>query len=194
MSTTITVRNSMIGGGVTVQDNRSITADNVIVASETLPVGQAGTAGADGVMTLGTHAFTDASVVAVTWATGCRYGCACSAYDATTLTVNGATGAGDALPTSGAVVVGLQTEIDLAFVATNMVALSVGCDQTAKVTLNDAGGIELAVDVAANGAYAWDSGNGVTNPITGDSIITAECYPKSVTAGTIQILVAYDNA
>lgn len=192
---TISIRNSMIGGGTTANNTRSITIDNVIQASETIAAGKAGTAGAAGVMTLGSsHGFTDADTVSVYWSTGFRYGCAVSSYDGTTITVNGATGAGDSLPTSGAVVCAKAVEVDIAFSGSALAALSAGADIACGITLEDAGGVELAKNIAVNGAYQWDSGNGEANPVTGDSIVKANVYNKSATAGTVTILVGYDNA
>jgi hypothetical protein len=93
--------------------------DNVLKLNGVIPAGVAGTAGAAGVMTLGSsHGFTDADVVMCTWATGRRYACTISAYDGTTVTL--ATGTGDELPTSGAVVVSKLLEIDLAVLGTNV--------------------------------------------------------------------------
>jgi len=192
---TISIRNSMIGGGVTRQNNRSISVDNIINASEAIAAGKAGTAGAAGVMTLGSsHGFTDASVVSVWWAAGFRYGCAVSAYDGTTITVNGATGTGDTLPTSGSVIIAAGVEIDLAFSGSALAALSMGADIDCLVSLEDSGGSELAKSTDANEAYQWDSGNGEANPVTGDSIIKAIVYSKEAKAGTATILVGYDNA
>jgi hypothetical protein len=146
-------------------------------------------------MTLGSsHGITDADTVSVYWSGGFRYGCAVSSYDGTTVTVNGATGSGDSLPTSGSVVVAKAVEVDVAFSGTAMAALSVGADILCGITLEDAGGVELAKNLTANGAYQWDSGNGDANPVTGDSIIKANIYNKSATAGTVTILVGYDNA
>lgn len=194
MSYTLSIRNSMIGGGVTANDTRSITADNVIQASESIAAGKAGTAGLAGVMTMGSHDFTDSDIVSVYWSTGFRYGCAVSSYDGTTITVNGATGAGDTLPTAGSVVVAKAVEIDLAFSGSASVAISIGADIICGATLEDAGGVELAKNIAANGAYQWDSGNGESNPVTGDAIIKSNIYNKSTTAGTAVLLVGYNNA
>lgn len=188
---TISIRNSMIGGGVTVNNSRSITVDNIINASEAIAAGKAGTAGAAGVMTSATHGFTT-EVLSVYWATGYRYGCAISVYDTNTVTLTG--GSGDTLPTSGAIVLAAAVEIDLAFTGANATAISLGADILCGITLEDAEGVELATNITANGAYQWDSGNGETNPVTGDLITKANVYNKAVTAGTATVLVGYNNA
>jgi hypothetical protein len=194
MSQTIAIRNSMIGGGITVNDTRNITMDNIITAQEILSAGVPGVAGLAGAMTgLPTgHGLTDADIVCVTWATGYRYNCTLSSTGANATTV--ADGAGDTLPTSGATVLAKQVEIDLAFAGSALAVLSISADQAAVVTLEDAGGVELVKPIAANGAYQWDSGNGESNPMTGDDIIKAHCYSKTATAGNVAILVGYNNA
>ena len=191
MSQTISIRNSMIGGGVTANSNRSITVDNIINASEAVAAGKAGTAGEAGVMTSASHGFTS-ETISVYWATGYRYGCTIDSYDTNTVTLSG--GTGDALPTSDAVVLAAPVEIDLAFTGANMTALSMGADILCGINLEDAGGVELAKNIAANGAYQYDSGCGESNPVTGDEIIKANVWNKSTTAGTAVVMVGYDNA
>lgn len=189
---TISIRNQMTMGGVTAQDSKNIEVDNVINASESIAVGLAATAGAAGVMTLASgHGITDSDIVAVSGSFGYRHGCTVSAYDSTSITV--ASGAGDELPTSGAVVVGVQQEIDLAFSGTELEAISIGGTSAIIAALNDAGGVELVKSIAASSAYQWNSANGETNPVTGDSIISAHVYPTSTTAGNVTILAGYNN-
>lgn len=189
---TISVRNSIIAAGETFQDNKSLEVDNIINASESIVAGDAGTAGAAGVMTLASgHGITDADTVAVIWAAGYRYGCTVSSYDSTSVTLTG--GAGDTLPTSGAVVVAVQQEIDLAFSGTELKALSISSDCDVIATLEDAGGVELVKSISADSAYQWNYQNGEANPVTGDDIVKAHIYAKTANSGTAKILVGYDN-
>ena len=188
----VSIRNSMSLGGETAQDNKTIEVDNVISASGAVVAGDAGTAGEAGVITLSSgHGITDADTVAVIWATGYRYGCTVSSYGATSVTLTG--GAGDALPTSGAVVVSVQSEIDLAFSGTQLQALSIGGDIAMIIVLEDDDGVELVKATAANAPYQWNSENGEANPITGDAIIAVHAYAQGTTAGTTKALVAYNN-
>lgn len=192
MSQTFSIRNSFIGGGITAINNREITVDNLINATEAIPVGVAATAGSAGVMAMPTgHGFTDGQVVCVSGTFGAYYNGIVSSAGANAITV--ASGAGDALPTSGAVVVSLQVEIDLGVLGTNVGALSIGGDIALCITLEAAAAVSLAKSTAANGAYQWDSGNGETNPITGDAIVKAHCYNRGIVAGTATIMVGYDN-
>lgn len=189
---TISIRNSILGGGLVLEDNKSLDVDNIITATESIQAGVAGTAGSAGAMTLAEgHGITDSDIVAVTWATGKRYGCTVSNSGATSITVS--SGTGDTLPTSGAVVISKKTEIDLAFSGTNLSALSMGADIATMITLEDAGGVELYKAISANEAYQWNANNGETNPVTGDSIIRANVYNQGTSAGTAKILAAYNN-
>ncbi len=166
--------------------------DNVLKLNGVIPAGVAGTAGAAGVMTLGSsHGFTDADVVMCTWATGRRYACTISAYDGTTVTL--ATGTGDELPTSGDVVVSKLLEIDAAVLGTNVNFIMLKSDVAATFTLEDAGGIELARNVAAGAAYIWAESSGDTNPITGDSITKCHVWNETAVAGSATGLIGYDN-
>lgn len=192
---TISIRNSMIGFGITLQDNASIVADGGTPNQETVPAGKAGTAGAAGVMTLGSsHGFTDADTVSVWWATGFRYGCAISSYDGTTVTVNGATGTGDSLPTSGAVILSKKVNMDTVFTGSNLAALGLGADVNCLMALEDAGGVEFAATITAGRSFHWDSGNNYANPVTGDSIVKCSVYNKQATAGTATVMTIFNNA
>jgi hypothetical protein len=189
---TFSIRKSLIGGGLNSIDNREVTADNLINASESIPVGVAATAGSAGVMTMPTgHGFTDNQVVCVSGSFGAYYNGVVSSAGANAITVSG--GAGDALPTSGAVVVSLQVEIDLAFSGTQLAVLSMGGDIPLQMTLEVAASVQLARGTVTNGAYQWDSGNGEANPITGDAIVKAHVYNKGIIAGTATIMVGYNN-
>jgi hypothetical protein len=137
------------------------------------------------------HGITDANTVAVIWALGYRYGCTVDSYGDTSVTLSG--GAGDTLPTSGAVVVSIQQEIDLAFAGAQLQALSMGGDIALIIALEDAGGVELVKAIDANAAYQWNSENGETNPVDADDIIKATAYAQSTTAGTATVLAAYNN-
>ncbi|MDD5729453.1 MAG: hypothetical protein PHV59_12915, partial [Victivallales bacterium] len=179
-------------GGITASNTREITADNLLNASESIPVGIAATAGAAGVMTMPTgHGLQNGDKVAVSGAFGVYYNGEVSEAGANAITVSG--GAGDALPVSGDVVVAKQVEIDLAFDGTQLAALSLGGDISLAITLETSATVALAKSTIGNGAYQWDSGNGETNPITGDDIVKAHVYNRGIVAGTATIMVGYDN-
>lgn len=192
MSQNFYVRTSFITGGLTAESNRTIVADNFINATETIPAGLAGTAGSAGVMTLlAGHGITNSDIVSVYWATGFAYNCTVGSAGATEITVTGVEG--DALPTSGAVVICKVTEVDISVLGTDVKALFAGGDVMLGIAFEDAGGVELFRTTATNTAYEWDTASGDANPITGDSIIKANVYNRSTTAGSVTIAIGYDN-
>jgi hypothetical protein len=188
----ISIRNSFIGGGLSLENNRDIEADNIITASESIPAGIEATAAAAGEMVMPTgHGLVNGDVVCVSGAFGAYYNGVVSLAGANTITVTG--GAGDALPVSGDVIVSIQVEIDLAFSGTQLAALSVGGDIPLEITLETSGAVALAKSTEAGGAYQWDSGNGEANSVTGDAIIKAHVYNRGIESGTATIMAGYDN-
>ena len=192
MSQSFSIRNSFIGGGVKVDHVRTIPADNLIYATEDIPAGVAGTAGNAGVMTLAEgHGFVDNDVVCVSGTFGSYYNGVVSSAGATSITVS--SGAGDSLPTAGAVVICKKTELDIVFSGSDAVVIFLGGPVALTSTLEDAGGVELVRETSAGGAYQWDLDNGDANPVTGDSIIKAHVYNRGTVASTVSIMVGYNN-
>ncbi len=190
----LTIKNIMQVAGAYVQASRTLTPDQAIINNgETIAAGKSGTAGSAGVMTLGTgHGITTQMLVTLSWITGVRYNCTVSQADSTTITLTG--GAGDALPTSGTVIASVPQQIDMAFLGTNLKALSVGADIPIHFTLEDADPVvHLAKSVGASGAYQWDSENGEANPVTGDSIVSLYVSNRGAVAGIFKAIIAYDN-
>ena len=192
MSQTFYIKNSFSISGMTAASARTIIADNLINATEEIPAGISGTAGLAGEMTLPTgHGITNSDIVSVCWATGYAYDCTVS--DSATNSCIVTLVEGDALPTSGAVVISKKKEIDVAVSGTTVVALYMGADVAVGTSLKTVSTIALQKNIIANGAYTWDSGCGEANPITGDAIVKAVVYNKGTTVGEAQIIVGYDN-
>jgi len=182
-------------GATTLRSSRVLTVDNAIELSEDIPAGVAGVAGAAGVMTLAEgHGITDADTVSVSWASGERHDCAVSAYDSTTITVNGATGAGNTLPTSGAVTVSVKTVIQASVNADNLAGMGFSADISAIASVHDGSGELISPSFEANSGFNWDSDGGETNPLAGEAPTLINVYNKGTTAGTFQGFYAYDNA
>ena len=176
MPKTILVRKSFVIDGVLYTDNRYLPVDNLINGGGLIiPAGIAATAGSAGVMTMPTgHGLQNLDVVCVSGSFGSYYNGVVSNAGTNVITVSG--GAGDALPTSGAVVVSKQTEIDIAFLGTNAQIISMGGDIAMKITLETASVVELVKTTPAAGAYQWDIGSGDACPVTGDAITKAHVY------------------
>ena len=192
MSNTIVIKNLTQVNGKNLADNRTITTDDIGDYTEPLVAGKSGTIDGSAVVTLAEgHGYTDASILACSWSTGRRYNCTVTAYDSTSVTL--ATGAGDTLPTSGTVTLAAKVEIACPVNGTKLDYLFIGSDVNAVITLEDAEGVELAIDVGAGAAYSWSSDLGTTNPVTGDTITDAHCFNKGLVVGNIQILYGFDN-
>jgi hypothetical protein len=162
-----------------------------------LPAGKAGNAawgGSSAVITLGAgHGLTTANVVAVKWATGRRIAMTISAYDSTTITVTNSSGRGDALPTSGTadVVVGPRVVCaDISFDGDNARFLLVTADQYASIDFYDSTPMNLYyVSVQADSGYYWSYSTGVSPPITGNPVASAEAYNHTITPATLKVSV-----
>lgn len=190
---TITIRTTVEIEGRNVSSVGTETVNNVLSGSGTLLAGIAATAGSAGVMTLAEgHGLTDADVVMVTWAAGRRYNCTLSSTGSTSTTVG--SGAGDSLPTVGAVVIAKQLEIDAAVLGTNVDFLMLKSDVDALITLETDAAVQLVKDIEAGDTFIWRESSQEANPITGDAITKAHCYSKGVVAGNIAIEIGYDNA
>jgi hypothetical protein len=166
-----------------------------------IPAGKAGSSvkgTSSSVITLAAgHGFTDASLVAVSWAAGKRIGMTVSAYDATSITVTNSTGTGDTYPsgTTDVVVCTATAAPDVAFDGDNAAFLFVGCDQRATADFLDGDSVVLLSKeiTTAGGGYYWSESSGVTRPITGNAVASVNGYNHSITAATITIGVILDS-
>ncbi len=180
--------------------NYADTGGGTVAKDFTLPAGKTGTLSTRtddnmGVITLGAgHGLTN-ETVSVGWTGGKRVGMAITAYDSTTITVDG--GTGDNLPTqSTSVVVGVAVPAtDAVFDGDNMAFLLIKCPQRSVVNFLDSGPASLFVQeiTVALGGYYWSEATGVTNPLTGNAIATINAYNLSTTATTLQLIAVTDT-
>lgn len=151
----------------------------------------------DSVATMSTgHGITNSDVVDVYWTESgvkkIRRGCACSVA---TNDIALSSGAGDTLPTGGtAVTLGIQQEVGLAITGDQLEALGIYASARCSVDFHDAGGTELALDIADGEGFAWASDSGVTNPIAGDTITHVVISCGSTDGAALQIAALVDNA
>lgn len=194
------VQINVAAGGKTFNGTRALTSNWQLNAPAiSLAAGKAGTAGADGVMTLASgHGITDADVVSVAWtASGVakfRYGCTVSAYTSTTITLTG--GTGDTLPTSGDVVVGVRAEQDVAFDGDGVVLIAVNSTKDIAVDFNTGSASALLLSITGGAGvlgYEWDEGCGVTNPLASASIAKVYLYNKIAAEASVDLCISYDN-
>ncbi|MBN2024083.1 MAG: hypothetical protein JW809_14970 [Pirellulales bacterium] len=174
-------------------------ADGLIFHDPTLAPGKAGTLTTrtdanTGVATLGAgHGITDADKVDVYWAGGLRHGMDVTAYDGTTITVDG--GAGDDLPAQGAaLVVGVRQEIDVDFDGDDVQFLSAHCPERAHVDFQTGASVSVhAQELPAEEAWTWAADQGVANPLGGDPVgkVLASC--GSTAGGKLTIAGVRDS-
>ena len=191
----IIIQNITRVNGKNVTDYKTLNPEAILDDGKTLPAGQAGTAGLAGVMTLQAgHGLTTQSVVAVSWLESGvqkrRYNCSITHTETDSVTV--ATGAGDTLPTSGAVIVSSRVQLNMSFDGSDLEYLFLGSDVPAVMTLETAVAVQLVADIGGGDAYQWRSGCG-TNPVDGDDIVACNCYSLGVVAGSAEAVAAYDN-
>lgn len=179
--------------GSTIRSTNEYTGDAALPRSVDLPAGKPGTAGGAGVMTLGAgHGIVTSNTVDIYWDDGLRYGCTVDADDSTTITVSG--GTGDVLPTTGDMIACLIVTIDIDFVANNIKIIAAACGQRTSLRFNDSGGVELALEILADGSWDWGTGMGTPNPMLDDTIVDATASNGSETAAILQIDVLFDSA
>lgn len=173
--------------GVSISSNATRTASQGIEPVDTdLPAGKAGilstrTDNDTGVATLSAgHGLQTGDKVDVYWDGGMRYGMTA------TVAGNDVTidqGAGTNLPTQGTVlVVTRQVSLDVTFDGDNLVLIAASAAQRSHLTFVDAGGATLAaVEIGAGEAWAWLSGTGATNPLSGNAVASIKASNGSST-------------
>lgn len=166
----------------------------------TLPAGQAGTLSTrtdndTGVVTVAEgHGITDADTVDVYFDDGVRYGMSVTAYDSTTITVDG--GAGDNLPAEDdTVIVGVRTEVNMDVDGDDIQMIVAVCDQRAHLVFQDSGPLTLAaVEIpTANEPWEWAADTAIANPLTGNAVDAVQVSNGSTTEATLRIALIYDS-
>jgi len=138
------------------------------------------------------HGFAQFDVVDVYWDGGRRYGMDVGVVAGNVVPVD--SGTGDALPVlTTAMTMQVQRPINIDFVGNDMSVLAAICDQKACITLSDAGGIELVIDLAADRIALWDEDSMHANPLTGDTIVSGTISQGGVTAATLKLGIMYDS-
>jgi hypothetical protein len=198
-----TIQQTASVGGLSIQSNVTRLAEGQIGQSVALPVAVAGTLstrGGDtaGTLTLGAgHGIVDADVINIFWVdVDGVYHCA---YGATVGTVAGNdvpfTGAsGDVLPTEDdAVTASVVVEIDTDFDGDLAEIIAAGSTKLAHIAFRSVTPTVLkAVLLLAAEGWSWISGQGITNPLTGDPVNDVLASNGDTTAeATLQIGVLY---
>jgi len=193
-------------GGSTIQKTITKEADNTVVhgdgsTSISLPVATLladyqndEDSTATGTLTAGHGLGDGAHTFDLYWATGVRYGVACTiSTNAVDITNSGA---GDALPVDDTVVnVCDQVLINTAIDGDVVVLIVMNSSLRTSVACHDVGDAVIeAIELLANEPYHWHDTNGITNPFTGNPITYLAVSNGTTTAAAIlQILVLQDS-
>lgn len=164
--------------GFSVQIDQSTSGDSFAGASPSVPRAKTGTLSTrtdddTGVVTAETgHGIITSDKVDVYWEDGKRV-----LMDATVsgddITLDG--GSGDNLPDEDTEVTVMvpQSEV-VGIVGNNMVALLGRADTRATIHLKNGATVHKTIDIeSATDGYGWNSADGTTNPIAGDTVLTA---------------------
>ena len=201
MSLSHTVNIRIASGSIEAARNATVETSNGLNVAETLAAAKAGTLTTrtdanTGVATMSSgHGIATNDVCDIYWTGGRRYGMTATVAT-NAVTLDG--GSGDDLPAQGtAVTVQVQQEFSFVFTGDNaeLLFLNLTNNHRGHLSLYDAGGSELEVDINESGIpYLWTTGMG-TNPVAGDSIVKVIATHSSSTASCeLQAVVAYEGA
>ena len=193
MSFAATVKTQISVLGMLIDSSRSVSASGNASQRVDLPAGQEGTI-ADGTVTLSEgHGIETADVVDVYWGTdSLRTDCTVGTVDGNDVPLTG--GSGDALPTSGTVIVAPQVAIDLDFVGNLVELLAMTCASRCRLDLRDSISASLLdKNLPAGGAYVWDSGSADANPLAGVTVAEAVASNGATTAAELIVAILYDS-
>lgn len=146
-----------------------------------------------GTLTLGAdHGVTDGQIIDIYFDGGVAHGATVGTVDGTSVPFTGA--AGDVLPAEdAAVIAGVTEEIKFVVAGSDIEALLVTSTCRAHVDFQDAGGSELAREIAAGGFFTWSLNSAEDNPVAGDSLILVRASCGETTVGRLTIDCTYDD-
>lgn len=169
--------------------NIAVTDNLAFEISTLLPAAQPGTITSSTVtMTNANHGIATGNTVDAFWTdTGgvarCRYGCTVGTVAGTSVPLSG--GAGDALPTGGAaIVLGLETAFNVGLPGSDVSLLLIGASTSGHCQIQNGAGTALVHQVIGSGApVLWWSGQGITNPLAGQTVAKIILSNADVAAG-----------
>lgn len=179
------------------QETISAEGDSIERASPTVPVAKVGTLTTrtddnTGVLTMSAgHGFTTGNKIDVFWSGGSR-----RAMDATVaanaVTVDG--GSGDALPTNNTAITAMvPTEVLMDIDGDQVVAVAVYSPKAGYIVFVDDGPADISdatYQLDAGEGKGWVSGDGGTNPLTGDTVTKVKfSHGNSAAAQTMRAAV-----
>jgi hypothetical protein len=194
--TSITLTQSISGGGVTIQTLPIIrTNSGPIGLEDSLTAAKSGTLTTRTSDTVGTltmaagHGITTGQIIDIYWTGGVQYGVTVGTVATNSVPIS--LGDGDNLPTAATVITAVvQKSINLAIDGDNADILAIVLETidkslrtAAHVQFRDAANAEIAeIDLVANVPQVWDLAGGSANPFTGNPITNLKASQANVTA------------
>lgn len=201
MANTGQIRSTATVGGISIQSTITRTGEGQISQRVDLPAGIAGQISAAGVDGLPTgHGFEASDVIAVHWvdANGVaksRRGLTVDAASTNAIEFDETpAGAGDALPAADTdVVVSVQYSISVAFDGDDLEMIVAASTGQVAVDYRAAAASIAARTLTANESWSWISGEGVANPLEGETIASIVVSNGATSAATFLLGVLYDS-
>jgi hypothetical protein len=190
--------------GVSFPENLSIDADGAIAHDVSVPVAWAGeltTRGGDttGTITLdeSAHLVDTGERIDLYWNGGSRRGCTAGTVSGNSVPVSG--GSGDNLPSQEEdITIGIPVELDIGVDGDNVVLLALYIGALGQFVFTDDASApveKMAQTVGPIQTWDWNNTNGVTNPLTGDTIAKVfVSHDDTESAQTARVGILYDNA
>lgn len=199
MSVTASINSSVVIGGKTVAENRTLTGEGSIVRDPSVPAAKVGqlttrTDNDTGVVTMASgHGFATSDKIDLYWDGGKRLG-----MDATVAT-NAVTldgGTGDNLPTNLTAVTAMKPveEVMPTLACDGIKCLSIGSPKRSHIVIADGSGdlLDKFLPNSDGGEFTWHSANGETNPMAGDTMTKVKLSHGETSAVIMPILILFD--
>jgi len=200
MTVAASIQKTMNLGGITFNQSSAPTGDGMIVHSVSIAPADAGnlttrTDDDTGIVTVDDsgHSFVELDRVDVYWSGGCRRGMDVGTVSGSTVAIDG--GSGDNLPVEDTEVTIMEPiAFDVSLLGTNAVAILLATAKLGQFTFCASDDTEhFQKELGEGDSYEWHSGNGTTNPITGDQIDIVYVSHGDTAAVTMKVGVLYDN-
>jgi len=134
------------------------------------------------------HSITTGQRLDVYWDGGRRYGMTVGTVAGNAVPIDG--GAGDNLPADESEITAfVPIEENFLFDGDDLQLLVASGTRKGLIVLEDAGGVELAIDLDEDQMFRWDTGDGSANPVVGDDI-TKAFFSNGDSAGTANLRIA----
>lgn len=184
---------TQIVAGMAFNNSDSYTADNAVIANDSLAAAKTGTlttrtSNTAGTLTMTTgHGITTGQRLDIYWSGGSCYGATVGTVATNSVPFTGASGT--VLPAQDTAITAMVPSLEtFDLVGDDCVVLAAGGDAACTILFVNGGTVHLAVVKTSAGAYVWFTGD-TTNPIAGDTV-TDVYLSHGSSSGTISVRAA----